>query len=47
MPGSLMTFLFLKVQPTNRFAMFNDDDDGGMPPPQPQYHGRASEPAIR
>ena len=37
----------VQVQPANRFAMFNDDDDGGISaPPQPQYHGRASEPAI-
>ena len=37
----------VQVQPTNRFAMFDVDDDGGVSaPPQPQYHGRASEPVI-
>lgn len=35
------------MTPANRFALFNDEEEGEVAAPVQQYHGRASEPAIR
>lgn len=46
--GSQQKKASMQVQPANRFALFNDEDEATIPAqPQHQYHGRASEPAIR
>ena len=43
----LLSLLPSQVTPANRFALFNDDEEGEVAAPAQQYHGRASEPAIR